>query len=494
MSSLRESRSRSTDFDAYYSGVVSEKTSPFSFIYVNIIISRMKVVILGAGRRGIRLARHLVDEQKDVIIIDNRASEIEKAMTSVDCLGIVVSGTDATELRNADVGDADAFIALTGSDEINLVSCGIMAAQFRIPVTIAAVRSLSYTEKGKGINLLGISHIVNPSQEVAKHIYDDISRGLYSDILSFENSSLVLYNVSIDSASKFKDKKLISLRNIIPGQYIVAALRRGDEVIVPSGETVIKEGDTLSITLSEDTAEEMLGMIGKRREKPKKIAIIGATMVTDFLLHQFTKRQKKHITVIAKDKSECEELALKYPDVLVINENITNAGIFRQENLESYDLLLSATDNDELNVIIASYAKHYGVKGAFALISKNQDYIQMADHMGIDNLLSAQDITVDSIVRFLQGKNITNTQTLFDGKLEALVYTVPPKCPIKGKKLKDINMKGNGLIVGAQKKDGTNILPSGNYTVEEGDRLILVIARSNLGFVQKLLGIEGIPG
>jgi trk system potassium uptake protein TrkA len=440
----------------------------------------MKVVILGAGRRGIRLARHLVDEQKDVIIIDHRASEIEKAMTSVDCLGIVVSGTDAADLKNADLDDADAFIALTGSDEINLVSCGIMAAHFKVPVTIAAVRSLSYSEKGKGINLLGISHIVNPSQEVAKHIYDDISRGLYSDILSFENSSIVMYNVSIDSDSTFKDRKLIELRSLIPGQYIVAALRRG--------------GDTLSITLSEDTAEEMLNQIGKRREKPKKIAIIGATMVTDFLLHQFTKRQQKHITVIAKDTAECEELALKYPDVLVINENITNAGVFRQENLESYDLLLSATDNDELNVIIASYAKHYGVKGTIALISKNQDYIQMADHMGIDNLLSAQDITVDSIVKFLQGKNITNTQTMFDGKLEALVYTVPEKCPIKGMLLKDINMKGNGLIVGAQKKDGTNILPGGNYLVEEGDRLILVLERSNLAFIQKLLNIEGIPG
>lgn len=450
----------------------------------------MKVVILGAGRRGIRLAKHLVEEQKDVIMIDHRASEIEKAMTSVDCLGIVVSGTDAQELKNAGIDDADAFISLTGSDEINLVSCGIVAAEFKIPITIASVRSLSYTEKGKKVNLLGISHIVNPSQEVAKRIHNDITKGLLSDIIGFEDSSLVLYNVFVDAESKFKNQQLTNLRNLIPGRFIIAAIRRGEDVLVPSGETVIEEGDTLSIALSEDTAVEMLNQIGRRREKPKKTAIIGGTMVTDFLLRQFSRHQQKNITVIAKNPEDADELALKYPDVLVINENITNSGVFKQENLDSYDLLLSATDNDELNIIIASYAKHYGVKNTIALINKNQDFVQMAGHLKIDSILSTQDITADAIATYLQGTNVSKTQSLFDGKIEALVYRVTSECPIKGKMLRDINMKGHGLIVGAHKKNGANILPGGTYTIEEGDELIIVIERSSLSFVQKMLDIE----
>jgi len=450
----------------------------------------MKVVILGAGRRGIRLARHLVEEKKDVVMIDQRASEINRAMTSVDCLGVVASGTDAEELRNAGVSNADAFIALSGSDEINLVSCGIVSAEFGVPLTIAAVRSLSYTEKAKSVNLLGISHIVNPSQEAARHIFGDIDKGLYSDIISFENSSLVLYNIYIDSKSKFRNKAVRELRQLIPGQFIIAAVSSNGNVFVPNGDTVIHENDTLSITISEDTAEEMLEEMGRVRPKAEKIVIIGATMVTDFLLRLLSRKRRRHTTVIARDPQACEELALKYPDVLVLNENITNEGVFRQENLDSYDLMISATDSDELNIIIASYGKHYGIKSTMALVNKNHDFIRMADHLGIDSLLSTQDVTVDSIVKYLQGINISGIHSLFEGKIEALEYKIPSNCPLCGKPLKDINMKGKGIIVGARKPDGTSLLPGGDYTVNEGDSLIMVIDRQELDFIQQLLGIK----
>ncbi len=450
----------------------------------------MKVVILGAGRRGIRLARHLVEEKKDVVIIDHRAVDVDNAMSNVDCLGVVASGTDVEELRNTGIEDADAFIALTGSDETNLVSCGLVSAEFKIPITIAAVRNITYTAEDRKSNMLGITHIVNPSQAVAGRIFSDIDRGLYSDIISFENMSLVLYNIYIDKKSKFKNVPLKKLRNLLPGQFVVAAISNAKEVLVPTGDTVIQEGDTLSITINEDSVTSFFDTIGTRRHKPRKVVIIGATMVTDFVLKMFTKKGLKNTTVISRDKAECRELALKYPSALIINENITNEGVFRREGLENYDLLISASDNDELNIIIASYAKHYGVKSTIALINKNQDFVRMADHMDIDSLMSTQDITVDSIVRFLHGTNISNIHSMFDGRIEALEYTVDAKCPLRGKMLKEINMKGKGLIVGAKKLDGRSILPGGNYCIDYGDKLLLVIERQSLSFIQKLLGME----
>ena len=131
----------------------------------------MKVVILGAGRRGIRLAKHLVEENKDVIIIDEHAEDVSKAMSKVDCLAITGSGTNLEDMRKAGLNEAHAFIALTGSDETNLVSCGIAASEFRVPLTIASIRNLSYTgANGITNSLMGISHLVNPSQETAQHI------------------------------------------------------------------------------------------------------------------------------------------------------------------------------------------------------------------------------------------------------------------------------------------------------------------------------------
>lgn len=450
----------------------------------------MKVVILGAGRRGIRLARHLVEEHKDVVIVDHRATDVDNAMTSVDCLGVVASGTDVEDLRNAGIEDADAFIALTGSDETNLVSCGLVAAEFKIPITIAAVRNITYTAEDRKSNMLGITHIVNPSQAVASRIFSDIDRGLYSDIISFENMSLVLYNIYIDKKSKFKNVQLKKLRNVLPGQFVVAAVSNGSEVMVPTGDTLVREGDTLSIAINEGDVTEFFDNVGTRRHKPRKVVIIGTTMVTDFVLKMFTKRGLKNTTVISKDTEECRELALKYPSALIINENITNEGVFRREGIENYDLLISATDNDELNILVASYAKHYGVNGTIALINKNQDFVRMADHMDIDSLMSTQDITVDSIVRFLQGENVSTIHSMFDGRVEALEYTVDADCPLRGKMLKEINMKGKGLIVGAKKLDGRSILPGGNYCIDYGDKLLLVIERQSLNFIQRLLGME----
>ncbi len=166
----------------------------------------MKVVILGAGRRGIRLARHLVEENKDVIIIDEDLDDVNTAMSKVDCLAVKGSGTSLEDLSDAGLADADAFVALTGSDEINLVSSGIAASEFNVPLTIASIRNLSYTGySGIGTSLMGITHIVNPTQEVAEYIYQDVERGIYSDIISFENSSLLLYNIYVGKDSPYTD-------------------------------------------------------------------------------------------------------------------------------------------------------------------------------------------------------------------------------------------------------------------------------------------------
>ena len=448
----------------------------------------MKVVILGAGRRGIRLARHLVEENKDVIIIDEDADDVNTAMAKVDCLAIKGSGTSLEDLSDAGIDDADAFVALTGSDETNLVSSGIASSEFKVPLTIASIRNLSYTGySGIGNSLMGITHIVNPTQEVAQYIYQDVERGIYSDIISFENSSLLLYNVYVEKGSPYADKIVKDLRKELNANFIIAALSRDGEALVPSGDTVVRPGDTLSLVAQEESVKKLLSSVGRKSMRAKHIAIVGASQVADFLLRAIPKYQHKDITLIDKDKDVCEHMATVYPDVLVLNADITNEAVFEEEGLGAYDLMLCLTSNDELNIITASYAKHFGIKNSLALVSHNPNYIRMADHLDIDNIISTQDVTVDSLMRYMHGKNVSSTHSLFDGQIEALEFTIAEGNPIIGRALKDIDMRGKGIIAGVTKKDGSTLIPGGLYVIEHGDALITVIERKSTDFIQRLL-------
>lgn len=448
----------------------------------------MKVVILGAGRRGIRLARHLVEENKDVIIIDEDAEDVNTAMAKVDCLAIKGSGTSLEDLSDAGIDDADAFVALTGSDETNLVSSGIASSEFKVPLTIASIRNLSYTGySGIGNSLMGITHIVNPTQEVAQYIYQDVERGIYSDIISFENSSLLLYNVYVENGSPYADKIVKDLRKELNANFIIAALSRDGEALVPSGDTVVRPGDTLSLVAQEESVKKLLSSVGRKSMRAKHIAIVGASQVADFLLRAIPKYQHKDITLIDKDKDVCEHMATVYPDVLVLNADITNEAVFEEEGLGAYDLMLCLTSNDELNIITASYAKHFGIKNSLALVSHNPNYIRMADHLEIDNIISTQDVTVDSLMRYMHGKNVSSTHSLFDGQIEALEFTIAEGNPIIGRALKDIDMRGKGIIAGVTKKDGSTLIPGGLYVIEHGDALITVIERKSTDFIQRLL-------
>ncbi len=454
----------------------------------------MKIIILGAGRRGIRLAKHLTEEKHDVVIMDEISSEVEEAMSSVDCLGITGNGTDEDDLAESGVKDADVFIALTGNDETNLVSCGLVSSYFNVPMTIASVKDLSYSKSNNHLHegikpFMGISQIVNPYKETADHIFQEIDKGIYSDVISFDNSRLILYNVFVHKHSSLKNKKVKSIRKAVSGDFILTALNRNGVAIVPNGETIIMAGDTLTLVAKEDSVEKIMMSIGSKREKPKKIFIVGATRITDFLLKNFSPSALKRITVIAKDPDLCKELADKYPQVLVINESITKEGIFISENISSSDLLISITDNDELNILTASYAKHNGVKISMAVVNKNQDFIRMANHLDIDSLISTQDVTVDTIVKFLQGEKISNSYLLFGGSIEAFEFNVFRGNKIIGKALKDIDMRGKGIIAGVSKNGNETIIPSGSYVVEESDVLIVVIERKYSHDIRMLLDL-----
>lgn len=333
-------------------------------------IASMKIIILGAGRRGTLLARRLVQEHRDVVLVDSDHKRIADASSRLDCMFVQGSGLDREILRQADIEHASHFVAVTDSDEVNLVACGLIENLKPEVSTIAAIRNLTYTGKdGLQESVLGINHIVNPEAEAARSISLLIDRGMFSDTICFDTCGLVLHNITIEAGSRFADMDVQTLRKSLKINFIIAALLRDSgEAVVPSGGIVLHCGDTVSLVASEPEMDKIYKILGKERFKPRKIAIIGGSKIARFLLKTQTPSRRKHMVLVDQDPQVCESFATLFPEILVIRSDITDETIFQDEHLDSFDLLMSLTDNDELNIITASYAKRVGIDRTIALI------------------------------------------------------------------------------------------------------------------------------
>ncbi len=451
------------------------------------MMASMKAVILGAGKRGTLLARHLIQEKRNVVIIEwdpKRAAEVQ---TKLDCMVIIGSGTDPATLREAEAEKSDFFVAVTDSDEVNLVACGIVENLENKVTTIAAIRNLTYTGKdGLPATVLGINYIVNPEAEAAKSIHAIIERGIFSDVITFERSNLVLYNIYVTEKSRFANQNIANCRSSIGTEFVIAAINRENEGIVPSGNTVVFPGDTLSIVAPDNDREALFKLIGQHRVKPKKIIIVGGSKIARFLLRSFDSNQHKSMALVELDPVVCEQFASLFPNLLVVQSDITDESIFEDERFETYDLLISLTDNDELNIITASYAKRIGIKNAISLIKNNNNYVRLARNLGIDSVISVSEATVDSLLKYMRGAHVSSVHSLFNGRFEIFEFVISSDMAIAGKKLKEINMRNKGIIAGITTIKGQNIIPTGAYSISVGDTLLVCAGREELGFVQKL--------
>lgn len=447
----------------------------------------MKVVILGAGKRGTLLARHLIQEKRDVVIIESdprRASEIQ---SKLDCMVVVGSGTDIDKLREAEVHKASSFIAVTDSDEVNLVACGLVENIETRVNTIAAIRNLTYTGKeGVPTTVLGINYIVNPEAEAAKSIFGIIDRGVFHNVvITFNNSNLVLYNHFVHKNSVFANRNVANCRSALKTEFVIAAIHRDGEGIVPSGNTVIYSGDTVSIVAFDSDKETLSTLIGQQKLRPKKIIIVGGSKIARFLLRSFPVPFHKNITLVEQNFEVAEVFANLFPHILVVQSDITDESIFEDERFSSYDLLISVTDNDELNIITASYAKHVKVPRSIALVKNNNNYVRLASHMGINSVISVSESTVDSLLKYMRGSHVSSVHSLFGGAFEIFEFIISGESRVVGKQIKEINMKNRGVIAGITSK-GKNIIPTGNYTIIEDDILIVCAGREHLEYINQL--------
>lgn len=451
----------------------------------------MDFVILGAGRRGLRLARHLIQEKKSVTFLDSSPERCTAALSKLDCMTVTGSCTNIDKLKEAGCDKAEAVIAVTDSDEVNLVSCGIITSNWPNVITIAAIRTISYLGHIDDLNkkILGITHIVNPDQEAATRITGIIESGLFGNVIYFMDSHFVIFQDIIERGSQLDGMNLINMKKEIPGEYIVAGVRRDGECFTPSGETELKANDEIAIVSSVEGNESIFSLFGGKVEsRLKRIVVVGGTRIARYLLNQLPKRLLRKITLIDKDSAICQEFIDNFPQILVLNDSITDEQLWSDETISKSDLMIAVTENDELNIITASYAKKTGVKRSIALIRTNSNYMHFAMQLDVDSPISLTETTVDSIMRALRGKGVSSLYSMFDGELEVYEYILSPTFKELGKALKDVKLRGKCIIAGVKRGKDENFIPTGGYVFTEGDRLLVAAIHEDYDFVTEFFG------
>ena len=458
----------------------------------------MNVVILGAGRVGFQLARQLVSEGKQVTIIEKEPEAARRAADRLDCRVVTGEGNSLPVLRKAGIEQADFFVSVTESDEINMIACSLVAAEYSEPVTVARVRNVAYsTSRMVRQRLYGIDHIINPEIEAARAVIRSLERGAVGTVNPFSDSGLSMTSISVDNGCPLVDESVRDIRAGLSANFLLPLIIRDGTSLIPAGDTVIRAHDMLYVIAGPEGTNAIISAAGLRRRELRRIAIAGGgrigRYVADYLMGReenaeaeantwskligrFRKKPPgRSVHFVERDYEVGRQLAADYPGALVTNADISDEEVADTGLLEGYDLLVSATGNQELNLVSALHAKNHGVSRTIALVRKAA-YVTMAREMGVDVTVSVTDTMVDSILRILRKGNIRSIHTIAGSTFEIIDFLLDDDSPLVSKAVKDMKLPKDSLILMVNRGE-EYLLPSGDLEIFKGDRLVIITPR-----------------
>lgn len=440
----------------------------------------MKIIVVGAGTVGTAICEQLVAEGHDVTVIDSDSARISEITSSYDVTAVIGNSADISVLRQAGAENADMLIAVTLMDEVNLLCC-YAAKKLGTAHTAARVRNPEYSEFMELMRAdMNLSLTINPEYAVAKKISRILRFPAASKVDTFCEGRVEIAEFTVTEGSPIANLSLLDLREKINIKFLVCGVERGDEAYIPSGNFVIKAGDTVCVTASNEELGKLFKIISPHKTI-KNVLISGGGRITYYLAKMLGKLLG-NTNIIEKDLSKCEELSREL-GISVTHGDGTRQELLLEEGLESADAFLALSDTDEENAIVSMYAKKIGV-GRIITMIRSLPYVDFFRDVGIDSIVSPKSSTVDYILRFVRGlanakdSEIESLHRMMGGKIEALEFIINEKIDgLTEIPLSKMQRIKNSLIT-CIVRDNNVIIPSGNDVIEKGDRVIVLVTGS----------------
>ena len=449
----------------------------------------MNLVIIGVGKVGETLVENFIQEKHDIIVVDTYQKAVEDLVNRFDVLGLVGSGLERSVLNQANVENADFFIACTSRDEVNILSC-VLARKLGAKRTIARVRDPEYFKEVDGMkDVLGLDFAFNPELHTAKEIFQILKFPFARNVESFVKNRATMAEIEVTDANPIVNKSLKQISAEFGNKVLIAVVQRGKECFIPRGDFIVESGDVIHVISSESDIIAFCKKMKMFKRRAKSALLIGGGKIAYYLTEELLKSGVA-VKIIENDTRRAEELANSLPKATVILGDGTDHELLEEENLKGADAFVTLTGMDEENVVLSLYAKQRGVNKVVTKIDRSS-IINMVEQLGLESVVSPKEIISNQIVSFVRahqaetGNGINTFYKLYD-KVEALEFTVSQSFIKQGVALKNLSLKKNVLIGGIVR--GTEfILPSGESTLLAGDRVIVVTASKQITDLTQIL-------
>lgn len=450
----------------------------------------MKIIVIGNGKIGQTIVKNVCKEGHDITIIDNDPDVVNQMIDSFDVMGIVGNGACLDIQKEANVKNADLVVAVTSSDEINLLSCFI-AHKLGASDTIARVRDPQYIKQLQFMkDDLGLSMSINPEYESAKAISRILTFPGALNVETFAKGKMELVEVQIEQGSILDGAALFSLPNKLKTKVLVCAVERNEDVIIPVGNFTLQANDKIHVAASHQDLIKFFQKTNKM-EKLRNIMVIGAGKITYYFLQLVTK-SKYNIKIIEKDQALCNTFSENFSNVDIIEGDGTNQTVLESEGIGGIDAFLALTGDDEKNIIVSMFADKREAKKIIAKVN-NSTLNNMMDTIGMASVFSPKEIIADQVISYIRakankrGSNVTTLYKLVDQRVEALEFVVKKKGKYVNVPLKDLKLKPNIIIAGIIRGNEV-IIPDGNTSIQLDDNVIVITTDAFLEDLTEILG------
>lgn len=440
----------------------------------------MRILIAGGGQSAALIAGRLIREGNEITIVEKDAARCAHLDETLDAKVVCGSAASIRTLLKAGLDSVQMLIAVTNSDEINVLACVIAKTYANVKVKVARVRSHEFADwrRVADENELGIDLIIHPESDVMARIMRVVNVPGVSDIIDFAEGEVKLFGMNVERTSWFAGKTLEELDAAgPPANSLVALIFRGQQVIIPHGAQVVLPGDHVYVCTTKQNLDAVLEFMGVgRRGKLQRVFIVGGKQI-GISLAQELERQGVQVKLIEKDGERCELIAGLVKKTIVVKGDGTDQATLEEENIDGVDAFLALTHHDEDNIIASLLARRLGVGKVVALINR-LSYLSMVQRLGVNTSVSLRLSTVDAVLQFVRKGGVLSVTTFREEEAEAIELIASEGSRYVGKQLRDIALP-RGAIVGAiARTNGEVVVPRGDAAIQPGDRVIFFALES----------------
>lgn len=441
-----------------------------------------RIIIAGAGEVGQYLAKMLSKEKHEITVIDTDNERLNEIGSQYDLLTIQGSGSSFVTLEDAKVKSVDLFIAVTHSEEVNLISA-MLAKRLGAKKTIARIDNIEYVNPQRKLHFInmGIDRMIYPEKIAAKEIVSLIKQTGTNQIFEFTGGKLKLFVVTLDKDAPIIDMTLKQASDFSKRiDYRAVAIERDNRTIIPGGNDVLKAGDNVYVITSPEGIDSLLKNSGKEKEKIDNVMIVGGSRIGQKVAQELSSTCR--VKLLEFEEKKALEIAERLDKVLVIHGDGRNLDLLMEEDVQDMDAFIAVTGDSETNILACALSKKFGVKKSIAEI-ENFDYFDIAAKMGIESIVNKKLSAASHIYTFTMNAEVSAIKCLTGTDAELLEFVVSEKAKITKDILRKINFPDEA-IVGGVIRGNKSFIAKGDTHIQEGDRVVVFSLPSALQKVE----------